>query len=210
MSDQQESPGVEGRLRRGPAFLIRDLRVADCETISRAFAEQGWDKPVSQYRRYLEESASGARDVLVAELHGGFAGYLTIDWQSGYPSFRATRIPEIVDFNVLMRFRRRGIGSMLMDEAERRVAARSAVVGIGVGLTPDYGAAHILYVKRGYVPDGLGVCSAGTALKWGEIARVDDNLNIYLTKPLRQEGAPTSQPPAGSSILCHSLRRRAP
>lgn len=28
-----------------------------------------------------------------------------------------------------------------MDEAERHVAARSAAVGISVGLTPDYGAA---------------------------------------------------------------------
>ena len=36
------------------------------------------------------------------------------------------------------------------------VAVSDRVIGIGVGLTPDYAAAQHLYPKLGYVPDGLG------------------------------------------------------
>jgi hypothetical protein len=37
------------------------------------------------------------------------------------------------------------------------VAERSDVVGLGVGLYPDYGTAQRMYVRRGYLPDGRGV-----------------------------------------------------
>jgi ribosomal protein S18 acetylase RimI-like enzyme len=87
-----------------------------------------------------------------------------------------------VDFNVLIKRQRRGIGTALMDEAERRIAARSAVAGIGVGLTADYGAAQVLYCKRGYVPDGCGAIQRGQAIRYGEQILVDDDLVIYLTR----------------------------
>jgi GNAT superfamily N-acetyltransferase len=83
---------------------------------------------------------------------------------------------------VLPVFRRRGIGSRLMDEAETIVGARSRIVGIGVALDPDYGPAQRLYVLRGYVPDARGVTSHGVPVKWGDTVRVDDDLVLYLTK----------------------------
>ena len=91
--------------------------------------------------------------MLLALLSGEVAGYLTVDWQPAYPPFRQEGIPEIQDFNVLPPLRRRGIGGRLMDEAERRIAERASVAGIGVGMFGDYGAAQRMYVKRGYVPD---------------------------------------------------------
>ena len=163
-------------------LLIRELIPADCPPIAEAFAAQGWNKPEAQYRRYLAESQSGQRTVLVAEVDGQFAGYLTVVWVSGYLPFREAGIPEIVDFNVLKKFQRRGIGSALMDEAEQRIAAVSSIAGIGVGLTADYGAAQILYVRRGYVPDGRGAFSKEQALVYGEMVQVDDGLALYLTK----------------------------
>ena len=33
---------------------IRELRENDCEIISASFKEQGWNKPKSQYEKYLE------------------------------------------------------------------------------------------------------------------------------------------------------------
>lgn len=57
---------------------VRALAADDCELIARAFAAQGWQKPASQYQRYLEESIAGTRAALVAEYDGCFAGYLTI------------------------------------------------------------------------------------------------------------------------------------
>ena len=141
-------------------LTIRLLQSSDIQPIATAFAELGWDKPASQYEQYLSEQESGQRVVLVA--HSGvqnlqtldFAGYVTICWQSHYPPFREANIPEIVDFNVLPRFRRQGIGAALMDEAENRIARVSPVVGLGVGMTADYGSAQRMYVRRGYIPDG--------------------------------------------------------
>jgi ribosomal protein S18 acetylase RimI-like enzyme len=167
---------------------IRELLPADPPTIAAAFSAQGWNKPESQYWHYLEEQDSGLRLVLLAEVGlaptAQFAGYLTVVWDSGYPPFHEAKIPEIVDFNVLIRFQRQGIGSALMDEAERRIAERSSLAGIGVGLTSDYGAAHILYIKRGYIPDGRGLFSIGRWLKYGDFTVVNDELTIQLTKDL--------------------------
>lgn len=113
-----------------------------------------------------------------------FAGYVTICWRSHYPPFREQNIPEIMDFNALPRFRCQGIGSRLMDAAEQRVATMGSVVGIGVGMTADYGAAQRMYVKRGYVPDGRGLFSRGGPVQYGQTVPVDDDLVLYFTKTL--------------------------
>jgi GNAT superfamily N-acetyltransferase len=120
--------------------------------------------------------------VLVAWDGDTFVGYVTVVWNSGYAPFRAAGIPEIADFNVLPHVCRQGIGSLLLDEAERRIAARSHVAGIGVGMTADYGAAQRLYVTRGYVPDGRGLVAGGHQVSWGETVLVDDDLVLYFTK----------------------------
>ena len=78
-------------------MLLRHLLVTDPPKISAAFSAQGWDKPVHQYEQYLKWQDSGIRDIIVAEVAGEFAGYLTILWVSDYPPFRAADIPEIVD-----------------------------------------------------------------------------------------------------------------
>jgi GNAT superfamily N-acetyltransferase len=166
---------------------IRELRREDISPIAEAFANIGWNKPASQYERYLSEQTAGKRQVFVAFENGEFAGYLTIVFESKYPPFAEEKIPEINDFNVLPRFRRRRIGTKLMDAAEEFVARRSNVVGIGVGLGADYGAAQMLYVRRGYVPDGRGISWQNRFPKYGEQVTVDDDLNLYLTKTLNAE-----------------------
>ena len=163
---------------------MRELQSADGPVMARAFAAQGEHRSEEQYRRYYEQSARGERVVLVAEDEAGLAGYVNIEWLSGYPPFREAGIPEIADFNVFLRCRRRGIGTALLDEAERRIGERSKVAGIGVGLHPGYGAAQILYVRRGYFPDGRGVWQAGRWLQHGDNAIVNDDLILYFTKPL--------------------------
>jgi len=165
-------------------LVIRPLVDGDPPVISAAFTAMGWTKPEPQYRRYLAEQSTGKRDVLVA-LHGGtFAGYLTIAWAPVYEPFRTAGIPEIQDLNVLAHLRRRGIASALLDEAEARIAERSRMAGIGVGLHPGYNAAQPLYVRRGYVPDGHGVAHAGRYVKEGDLVPFDDDLVLFLTKAL--------------------------
>jgi GNAT superfamily N-acetyltransferase len=144
-------------MMQAPSCRIRLLRFGDILDIAAACAALGWDKPPAQYEGYLAEQRQGEREALVAWRKDTFVGYVTVVWNSGYAPFREAGIPEIADFNVLPSFRRQGIGSLLLEEAERRIAARSPLAGIGVGMTPDYGAAQRLYVKRGYVPDGRGL-----------------------------------------------------
>jgi GNAT superfamily N-acetyltransferase len=164
---------------------IRLLQKGDIEEIAAAFHALGWNKPASQYERYLAEQEAGQRTVFVAFVDNIFAGYITINWHSDYPPFRAENIPEIQDFNVLPPFRRQGIGSRLMDEAEQKVAERSAIVGIGVGLYADYGTAQRMYARRGYIPDGRGIVCGGRIIQPGEQVTVDDDLTLQFTKQLK-------------------------
>ena len=164
--------------------LIRWLEESDIQEIVGAFETIGWDKPAVQYERYYREQANRGRDVYVAFVDRQFAGYLTICWRSNYGPFREENIPEIVDFNVLPKFRRQGIGTQLMEKAEREIAKVSPVAGIGVGLDPEYGPAQRLYVKRGYVPDGRGLYYRGHHPAYGETITLSDDLALYLTKKL--------------------------
>ena len=163
---------------------IRLLQRNDIQEIAAAFAALGWNKPTSQYDRYYREQAAVERVVLVARLDKIFAGYVTIVWESPYPFFWKEDIPEIVDFNVLPQFRRKGIGTELLDEAEERISQRSPIAGIGVGMMADYGAAQILYVKRGYIPDGRGLIKEGRPLSYGDQVSINDELVLYFTKQL--------------------------
>jgi GNAT superfamily N-acetyltransferase len=164
--------------------LIRRLERRDIPEIAGAFRELGWNKPESQYERYLAQQEVGVRDVYVAFVDGQFAGYITICWESSYRPFLVASIPEIVDFNVLPRFRRMGIGTQLIDQAEKEIARISPVAGIGVGMTSDYGAAQRLYVLRGYVPDGRGLHWRDHHVHDREDIVVDDDLALYFTKDL--------------------------
>lgn len=163
---------------------IRLLEKQDIPEIAAAFTAIGWNKPVALYERYLAEQESGQRVVFVAFVDDTFAGYCTVHWQSDYPPFREAKIPEIQDFNMLPHFRRQGIGNRLMDECERTAAARSKVVGLGVGLYADYGAAQRIYIRRGYMLDGRGLMYREQPVPQGQQVMVDDDLLLYLTKQL--------------------------
>lgn len=168
------------------APIIRLLQGEDIPEIAAAFQQLGWNKPALQYEHYLTEQRQKIRDVYVAFVEGKFAGYITIYWTSSYEPFQEKNIPEIMDFNVLPEFRRQGIGTQLMDRVENEIAKRSPLAGIGVGMTPDYGAAQRLYVLRGYVPDGRGLYYRDHHVKYGEEVIVDDDLTLGFTKKLKQ------------------------
>ena len=168
-----------------PSCAIRELAAEDPPLIAAAFTAQGWSKPREQFERYLGEQRDGRRTVLIAEVDRELAGYLTIWWRAAYPYRPDTQIPEIRDFNVLRAFQRRGVGTRLMDEAEARVARVSDEIGIGVGLHHGYGQAQILYVKRGYVPDGRGVEYRDRPALVGETVANDDELILRFVKRLR-------------------------
>lgn len=166
------------------ALSTRPLSSRDAERLSETFRAIGWSKPAAVFQRYLEEETRGARWNRVAEWQGELAGYVTIAWEPGDSEFARRQIPEIMDLNVLPRFRNRGIGGALLDEAELEVSRRSPVVGIRVGLHSGYGAAQRLYVRRGYVPDGAGVVVGGLAPAEGAEIRLGDDATLRMIKPL--------------------------
>lgn len=161
---------------------FRLLQQKDIPLIVAAFSKIGWDKPASLYQQYLAEQESQQRCVWVAFKERAFVGYITLKWQSKYAPFLQRGIPEIVDLNVLPKFRKQGIGSKLLDLAEAEAVKKSKIIGIGVGLYADYGDAQRLYIKRGYMPDGLGITYNYQPIKPGSTIRLDDDLVLWFTK----------------------------
>ena len=129
-------------------LVISPIQPEDCRAFADGFAAQGWHKPQSQYEGYLQEQQAGTRQVLAARWKGEAAGYLTLLPEATAGPFAGKGWPEIVDFNVLEKFQRKGIGSRLMDCAEAEAAKTSRTVCLGVGLHSGYGPAQRLYVKQ--------------------------------------------------------------
>jgi ribosomal protein S18 acetylase RimI-like enzyme len=164
---------------------VDQLDACDCPVMADAFSSQGWSKPREQFVQYLHEQTAGYRIVFVANVGGEFKGYVSVVWNSNHPFFMENSVPEIVDLNVLKKFQRRGIGTRLMDVAERMIAERSEIAGIRVGLTADYGTAQRLYIKRGYIPDGNGISQNGRYLNYRDAVTVDDDLTLAFIKRVR-------------------------
>lgn len=166
-------------------LTLEPLRQSDLDEIVLAFKQIGWHKPKSTYETYLEEQSTGIRSALFARDNGKFCGYVTIKWISNYPFFIENNIPEIVDLNMLPDYRKQGIGTKLIQACEQAVKEQGrAFIGLGVGLTADYGNAQRLYIHLGYVPDGRGIHYKCQAVKYSELVPVDDDLVLYLSKKL--------------------------
>ena len=165
--------------------LIRDMRWDDAQAIADAEAAQGWALNLEKYQRRLRDQSSGDAISLTAEYHGEIAGYINLYLHPGDGPFAGQGYPEIVDFGVLEKYRRKGIGSRLMDAAEQLAARYADTVYLGVGLHSGYGSAQRMYVKRGYIPDGTGVWYNGRPCDpYAECCNNDD-LILYLSKRLR-------------------------
>ncbi|MFC6707930.1 GNAT family N-acetyltransferase [Flexivirga alba] len=164
---------------------IRPFEQADVTRLYESFGQHGWHKPFRTFAGYLADQQHGARACFVAEVGGAIAGYCTLLWESPYVPFQTAGIPEIADLNVLPPCRQRGVGTALLDAAEHAAGERSPVVGLGVGLYADYGAAQRLYVRRGYLPDGRGVMYEYRAVAPGRSIPIDDDATLMMTLALR-------------------------
>ncbi|MEN8236753.1 MAG: GNAT family N-acetyltransferase [Pseudomonadota bacterium] len=161
---------------------FKGLALEDIPIIVSAFADVGWHKPAKLFEHYLVEQNNGLRKVWLAFCGDEFAGYVTLKWISDYPAFKTEGIPEINDLNVLPKYRSRGIGAKLLELAETETQTKSKLIGIGVGLYADYGRAQIMYVKRGYVPDGRGITYYNQVVPPGKSVMLDDDLVLWFVK----------------------------
>ena len=162
---------------------IRKMQESDIKELSRGFISQGWPGREEILARYFLEQECGEREVLVAEVEGALAGYITILPCAKQGPF-AGMDPELSDFNVFEPFQNQGIGNLLMEEAEKRVKLISDKVTLGVGLHSGYGPAQRLYIKRGYIPDGTGVWYQNHQPAMNAVCEDIGELVLYLSKNL--------------------------
>ena len=163
---------------------IRKMQAFDINYLSQGFISQGWPGREEILARYFLEQKSKEREVLVAEIDGVVAGYITILPSAKHGPF-AEVYPELSDFNVFEPFRNQGIGNQLLEKAEKRVKFVSSKVTLGVGLHLGYGPAQRLYIRRSYIPDGTGVWYRNKPLEMGASCQNDDDLVLYLSKDLQ-------------------------
>ena len=162
---------------------IRKMQESDIQELSRGFISQGWPSREEILTRYFKEQESGEREVLVAEVEGAVAGYITILSCAKQGPF-AEIYPELSDFNVFEPFQNQGIGNLLLEEAEKQVRLISDKVTLGVGLHSGYGPAQRLYIKRGYIPDGTGVWYQNHQPAMNAVCEDIGELVLYLSKNL--------------------------
>ncbi|MBR6873110.1 MAG: GNAT family N-acetyltransferase [Ruminococcus sp.] len=166
--------------------VIRELRESDAEYFAKEEQAQGWNTTPDKFFMRLRDRQEKGNIPMVAEYDGTPAGYINVYRDSCWGPFGGKGLPEIVDFGVLIKYRNRGIGSKLMDAAEKIASEYSDTVYLSVGLHNAYGSAQRMYVKRGYIPDGTGawykdkVCTP-----YDTIYTVDDDLVLYMSKKLR-------------------------
>jgi len=159
------------------------MQTSDVKELSQGFINQGWPGREEILARYFLEQECGEREVLVAEVKGALAGYITILPSAKHGPF-AEIYPELSDFNVFEPFQNQGIGNLLMEEAEKRVKLISDKVTLGVGLHSGYGPAQRLYIKRGYIPDGSGVWYQNHRPAMDATCEDIGDLVLYLSKNL--------------------------
>lgn len=167
-------------------LTVRKMCRSDADVFVTEEIAQGWHPEISKYLTRLKDMEEGNCIALTAEFKGEPAGYVNVYFDGKGGIFGKKGIPEIVDFGVLEKYRRRGIGSVLMDTAEQIAKERSDVVYLAVGLHGGYGSAQRMYVKRGYLPDGTGAWYGNKPCEpYEDTYPLDDDLVLYLSKKLR-------------------------
>lgn len=166
-------------------ILIRDMIKSDAQIITDEEIAQGWHASVDKYEVRLRHQSEGKSISLVAEYRDHVAGYINLYPDSEWGAFAGQGYAEIVDFGVLVKYRRHGIGSKLMDIAEQIASEYSDMVYLEVGMHNGYGSAQRMYAKRGYIPDGSGVWYGDKVCEPYADCCNDDDLVLCLSKRLR-------------------------
>ena len=163
---------------------IRSMTEEDAKILYETYLSYGWHPSLKTYEDYLQEQENGERTVLIAEYEGSAAGICTLVHRPKEGPLAGKGWPEIVDLCVFLHVHRKGIGSRLMDAAEREAAGMADHVFLAVGVHSGYGAAQRLYVSRGYNFDGSGVWYQGKQLDQYAPCVNDDDLLLFMSKKL--------------------------
>lgn len=161
-------------------LTIRNMETEDARVFTDELIAQGWHPDIAGYMSRLKDQTEGKCIALSAVYEGCPAGYVYVYLHVEEGPFKGKGWPIIIDFNVLKKYQRRGIGNRLMDAAEQVAGQYADTVCLGVGVCDSYGTAQRMYVKRGYIPDGSGVWYQGRqCVQYETVCTVDDDLILF-------------------------------
>lgn len=159
---------------------IREATTQDLPVLYRIYKVCG-----KQDDGYFENCLAENCSLLIAGLEGEDVAIGLLNWSPRYSLYKKLGIPEIQDLNVVPSHRRNGIATTMIKWCEGLARSKGKdMIGIGVGLTRDYGAAQILYTKLGYIPDGYGVTCDRETVTPHALYRMDDDLSLMMIKSL--------------------------
>ena len=116
-------------------------------------------------------------------LDGQQVGSVLMNWAPKYRPFAVQGLAEVQELFVEAEYRQRGIGRAMVEYCEDLARDQGHTqIGIGVGLTGDYGAAQRLYARMGYIPDGQGVTYDRETVAKGDVRPIDDEMSLMLFK----------------------------
>ena len=166
-------------------LVIRNMEEPDAQIFFEEYSAQGWHPHVEYYLMRMRDQDAGKCVALTAVYKGHPAGTVYVYRTADRGPFKEMGYPEIVDFGVLKKYQRKGIGNRLMDIAERIAKQYADTVCLGVGLCDAYGSAQRMYVKRGFIPDGSGVWYQGKpCIQYETVCTIDDDLILFLSKKM--------------------------
>lgn len=167
--------------------LIRPLCKTDIPQIVSRYSFP-WSTPEQTqtlWNTYYQEQQDRVRTVAVIEENSEILGYGSLLRKPECPFFAQRNIPEVNAVWIDQDHRRKGLGTALIHWLENLAKQEGySQIGIGVGLYGDYGPAQQLYFQLGYTPEGNGITYKGEATVAGQSYPLDDDLILWLVKPL--------------------------
>lgn len=145
---------MHGKQAHGVAVEIRPLEANEVDLLERNLVSG----PAGKHREYLYEQQRGETVYLVAWENGLPVGHIVLRWAGTIHEPVASRLrncPNIEDLFVHPDYRKRGIGSMLLADAEE-LARRRRYPAVGLSVAVDNRPARTLYEHRGYRDSGFG------------------------------------------------------
>ena len=163
------------------------VEVRPCSAEDLAELRSTWPIAADVAGRHFARQRSGAQTLMVAWQHGEAMGSVVIRWRSAELAEIGSRYPgviEVAHLQVRSDHRRRGVGTCLMQAAERQVRLRKAPwIGLGVGVENPQAAA--LYEHLGYIRTGLVARSEYDFLDENGVQRHAIEWNEYMIMDLR-------------------------
>ena len=99
---------------RDDELMVRNMEEGDAQVFFDEFTAQGWHPDIEYYRMRMREQAEGKCVALTAEYKGQPAGAVYVYLTVREGPFKGKGWPMIVDFSVLEKYQRKGIGTSLL------------------------------------------------------------------------------------------------